>query len=184
MRIWILLLLLVFGCVSETQEETQVKEQTGEEPFVIIDRTGEQEEEPSEVPGIIEVPDQEEIIEKKKGTPATSQNDCATLSPNCEICVSQPGCNWCKTSNACFYEGIIPTISSCNPNDWAKTEQECQGPPGGASCEEQTNCAACLSGSGCKWCIDGSKCASADSAEKCATGGWMTESFQCNYASR
>lgn len=172
-------IVMFSGCVAE---------EPAKEPEVL--ETSEQPEEPREeerengVPGIIEVPDEEEIIEQKRTSGrATSQNDCSTLSPNCETCLAKEGCQWCKTTNACYYEGIVPTISSCDPNDWAENENQCAGPPGGASCEEQTTCPACLSGSGCKWCIQGAICASESSSDECF-GGWLSESYQCAYASR
>lgn len=114
---------------------------------------------------------------------ATSQADCSTLSPDCESCLAKKGCNWCKGTNACYYEGIVPTISSCSPNEWATTVPECKLVSDDKYCSEFTNCADCLSGSGCQWCIQGSVCAGESSSEKCF-GGWMTESYQCNYASR
>lgn len=186
MRIFIVLLgiLMLFGCTGEAPaEEGAAQQQSTGEAAGQEEPDGEDAQE-DEVPGIIEVPTTEEIIEEKKSGPrATSQNDCSTMSPNCETCIAQEGCQWCKTTNACYYEGIIDTISSCNPGDWAETEAECSGPPGGGNCGQQTNCVACLSGSGCAWCIEGSVCADASTNEECF-GGWMTETYQCNYASR
>jgi hypothetical protein len=189
----ILLAIMLFGCVSDSPESSAktVEENTSAEPE---ESTGQEtnesveEDEPEDsVPGIIDVKDPEDIVEDKKdGPPAVSQDDCSTLSPNCETCIAQAGCGWCKSRNGCFFgdsSGPAGTVD-CPSEDWAYSELECQGPKGGTLCEENWNCADCLSGSGCKWCIDGSRCASAGSTENCATGGWLTESFQCNYASR
>ncbi len=180
----ILVALLLFGCTSETQNDSTVDDvkETGDQKEIETDVVEEENREEL-VPGILDVPDQEDAIEQKEGTPAKSQDDCSSLSPNCESCVAQSGCNWCKTTNGCYYEGIVPTISSCDPGDWAEEEIECQGPKGGSTCDEQTNCADCLSGSGCKWCIQGSVCKDATANADCF-GGWLAESFQCNYASR
>jgi|GEM_PF-2479905 len=190
MRSFILLLgiMMLFGCTAEAPaEETEQQQSTGGviEAAEPEEAGGEVQDEQDEgIPGIIEVPTTEEIIEEKKSGPkATSQNDCSTMSPNCETCIAQEGCQWCKTTNACYYEGIIDTISSCYPGDWVETEAECAAPSGGGNCAEQTNCVACLSGSGCAWCIQGSVCADASTSEECF-GGWMTETYECNYASR
>ncbi len=118
--------------------------------------------------------------------PATSQQDCATLTPTCGTCIAIANCGWCKASNSCLYGNASgPLSGQCQPADWATTSVECEAPasPEGMTCGQQTNCAFCLSGSGCKWCIQGTKCVPADSTESCF-GGWLTESFQCNYASR
>jgi hypothetical protein len=185
----LLLALILFGCVSDSAETSgKTVQDSGVSDTGSADSPGQVDDNSMDKPdgpaGIIDVKDSDEIIDDKKDGPAaTSQNDCSSLSPNCETCVAQEGCQWCKTSNACYYEGIIPTISSCNPGDWAEDELSCQGPPGGGNCAEQTNCVACLSGSGCKWCIQGSICADEASNEDCF-GGWMEETFQCNYASR
>jgi hypothetical protein len=74
-------------------------------------------------------------------------------------------------------------VSSCDPNNWATTANQCKIVPTGESCSQLTNCADCLAGEGCQWCIQGSKCASKTSAESCF-GGWLENSYQCNYASR
>jgi len=181
----ILAALLLFGCTSETQDDSAIDEinETEEQQEVEQSEEVEENDDNDSVPGILEVPDKEDAIEQKEGNPAKSQDDCSSLSPNCESCVAQEGCSWCKTTNGCYYDGIVPTISSCDPGDWAEEEVQCQGPKGGSSCDEQTNCADCLSGSGCKWCIQGSVCKDANANADCF-GGWLAESFQCNYASR
>lgn len=114
---------------------------------------------------------------------ATSQASCSTLSPDCASCLAKKGCAWCKGTNACYYEGIIPTISSCSPDSWATTVSECSVVPEGGSCSQFTNCASCLSGTGCNWCIQGSICKQDSTTDKCF-GGWLNQSYQCNYASR
>ncbi len=118
--------------------------------------------------------------------PAATQADCATLSPNCGSCISKPGCGWCKTSNSCFLGNSNgPSVGQCQPADWAVTDSECKAPTTtvGTTCAQQYNCAQCLSGSGCKWCIQGSKCTDSDSSEDCF-GGWLNQSYQCNFAGR
>jgi hypothetical protein len=113
--------------------------------------------------------------------PATSQQDCATLTPTCGACISKPGCGWCKTSNTCFYGDANgpKNDATCQSADWSTTEQGCQAPVGGTSCGSKTNCADCLSGSSCKWCQEGTKCADSQSSETCASGGWRTKSYMC-----
>jgi hypothetical protein len=116
--------------------------------------------------------------------PAGAQEDCATMTPTCAACLAKPGCGWCKASNSCFAGNRSgPAVSSCPAAEWTTTESGCAAPAGGSSCAKQTNCASCLSGSGCKWCIQGSRCADASAQESCL-GGWLTASYQCNYASR
>ena len=183
--------MLVFGCISSTQQEKTTGNDTllnNTMPAVTDEPAQVNETEvKDEVPGIMDVPDQDQVIEQKSGTPARSQSDCSTLSPNCETCVAQENCGWCKSRNGCFYgddSGPAPGIADCPDAEWAYSEADCTGSKGGISCEDNWNCADCLSGSGCKWCIDGSKCVSSDSTETCSTGGWLTNSFQCNYASR
>lgn len=193
MRIVIVIVMaaLLAGCCGMSSQEEQLYQPSpavagdmnttaGPEPL--------QQEPESPIPGadgtIIEAPpgpgttqtDYPESI-------ATSQSDCSTISPNCEACLAKSGCNWCKTTNACYYQGIVPTISSCDPGDWVKTVADCAGPKGDTSCSEKTNCADCLSGSGCGWCIQGSVCAAQGTTQDCF-GGWLTESYQCNFASR
>lgn len=173
------LLLLLFGCLGEESKESPIKTIEEKQPQ-------EQVKEPAkEVPGILEVPKESEIIQDKKDAGiAKTQADCATLSPNCGTCTAREGCGWCKSSNSCFLgDENGPKVSSCEPDDWTYYENHCDGPKGGGNCEEQWNCADCLTGSGCKWCIQGAVCANEDSNKECF-GGWMTQSFQCNYASR
>lgn len=119
------------------------------------------------------------------GKPATSQQDCATLSQNCGTCTAKANCGWCKATNACYFgneDGPYGDVA-CPTSEWSVTESGCSLVSSGKTCESQTNCAFCLSGTGCQWCIQGSKCASAGTSEQCF-GGWLTQSFQCNYASR
>ncbi len=176
----IVLLLLIFGCTSEqpsvVEEKPPVQNDTMEEPVI---------ETNDSVPGIIEVPDEEQVIEDKKDAGiARSQDDCATLSPDCGSCVAREGCGWCKESQSCFFGNEDgPKVSSCSGSEWAYTLAACEGPKGGGTCDDQWNCADCLSGEGCQWCIQGAVCAPVDTTEDCF-GGWMTQSFQCNYASR
>jgi hypothetical protein len=117
-----------------------------------------------------------------------TQQECATMTPNCGACIAKAGCGWCKTSSGCYVGNVDgPAVVDCQPGDWAVTEEECKAPssPVGSTCAEQYNCAHCLSGSGCKWCIEGSKCVDASSADACSSGlGWLTQSYQCNLASR
>jgi hypothetical protein len=185
-----LLMLILFGCVSDSAETSGkvVQDTEPSDSSEAVDETDSTDESDDTVPGIMDVKDTDEIIEDKKDGPvATSQNDCSTLSPNCETCVAQSGCGWCKSRNGCFFgdaSGPAAGIADCPAADWAYDEQACQGSKGGISCEENWNCADCLSGSGCMWCIDGSKCASEGTSDECKVGGWLKESFQCNYASR
>jgi hypothetical protein len=119
------------------------------------------------------------------GQAAASQQDCATLSQNCGTCTAKANCGWCKGTNACYFgdsEGPAGS-NSCPSSEWTVTESGCSIAAGGKTCESQTNCAFCLSGTGCQWCIQGSKCAPAGTSEQCF-GGWLSQSFQCNYASR
>ncbi|MFH0884789.1 MAG: hypothetical protein V1861_03695 [Candidatus Micrarchaeota archaeon] len=119
------------------------------------------------------------------GQPATSQQDCATLSQNCGICTAKANCGWCKSTNACYFGDVDGPAGdiTCPSNEWTVTESGCLLASGGKTCESQTNCAFCLSGTGCQWCIQGSKCAPSGTSEQCF-GGWLTQSFQCNFASR
>ena len=138
---------------------------------------------------IIEAPSGTTPTEPNGNTPSTgtTQQDCSTLAASCDQCVAKAGCGWCKTSNGC-YKGDANGPSgdvNCQPADWAATEEKCKAPTttAGTKCSEQPNCAFCLSGTGCKWCIQGAKCVDANSNEECF-GGYMTKSFQCNFASR
>jgi hypothetical protein len=119
------------------------------------------------------------------GKPAGSQQDCATLSPDCGSCLAKPGCGWCKATNACYLgdESGPAGDVTCATGEWTVTEAGCTIQASGKTCEDQYNCAFCLSGTGCKWCIQGARCAPAGSAEECF-GGWLNQSYQCNYASR
>lgn len=119
-------------------------------------------------------------VGNNSGVPAQSQADCATLSPDCGSCLSKPGCGWCKSKNGCFFGG---KPSDCQPSDWTTSVGSCTAPVGNPSCSSQTNCPSCLSGSGCQWCIDGSKCTSVGSSDTCPSG-YLSTSFQCNYATR
>jgi len=112
---------------------------------------------------------------------ATSQQDCATLTPTCGACVAKPGCGWCKTSSTCFYGDANgpKNDATCQKADWSVTEQGCQAPVGGTSCSSKTNCADCLTGSNCMWCQEGTKCSGIQSSETCASGGWRTKGYQC-----
>lgn len=194
--IGVLLALMLFGCVSDSAEtsgktianDTQAD---GAENSAMDAGSADNEtvDEPDDsVDGIMDVKDTDDIIEDKKDGPvAKSQDDCSTLSPNCESCVAQSGCGWCKSRNGCFFgdsSGPAKGIADCPQEDWAYDEQACQGSKGGITCEENWNCADCLSGSGCMWCIDGSRCASEGTTEECKIGGWLKESYQCNLASR
>jgi hypothetical protein len=126
-----------------------------------------------------------DVADPKPGV-AYDQQDCATLSADCSSCVAKENCGWCKRDTAgCFYgdeDGPIGT-AKCAEVDWAYSLSSCQAPAGGGSCSDETNCADCLSGEGCKWCIQGSVCTDAKDGSECF-GTWMTESFQCLYASR
>jgi len=113
-----------------------------------------------------------------------TQGDCSTLAPDCGSCVVKAGCGWCKSSNSCLAGTASGAVSApCAASDWAASPDQCSGPVGGASCSAQTNCASCLSGAGCKWCIQGSICTDASNQDKCL-GGWLSQSYQCNLASR
>ena len=172
------ILIIAAGCLSQTQPQANGTGQTiPAQPTSGKNHT------------IIEAPSDpvSGTVPKSSETPATSQQDCATLTSTCGACVSKPGCGWCKTTNACYFgdsSGPKDDID-CQPVEWATNEQGCKSPTTtvGTTCEQQYNCAFCLSGTGCKWCIDGSKCRPTQSTEECF-GGWLTVSYQCNYASR
>lgn len=186
---WMILVLvaglLFAGCLGP--EETAAPSGT-EEP--VEDGEGgaapteeEPVEEPSEQPpvtgdGVIV------DVEDSTGDVAGDQQDCATMTADCGSCLAKSGCGWCKSSNSCLYgDADGPDYGQCNPADWAVTESGCSVVESEDQCGELTNCAACLSGTGCKWCIQGSLCAGESSNEDCF-GDWMTESYQCNFASR
>lgn len=153
--------------------------------------TAPDEDEPAPVEGegtIIEAPSGPggDDVAAPSGKPAESQQDCATLTSSCGLCVSKPGCGWCKSSNSCLLgDSEGPDAGQCEASNWAVDDVSCSAPVDtvGTSCEDQYNCAFCLSGTGCKWCIQGSKCVPAGSSEDCF-GGWLNQSYQCNYASR
>lgn len=128
-------------------------------------------------------PTEQEVTKPTKSV-AHSQEDCATLSHNCGSCLEKSGCGWCKSTNSCLYgDSRGPRVSSCPSDQWAITSAECNVVEDDFDCYGITNCAECLSGSGCRWCIQGSICAPASSEATCF-GGWLAESYQCNYASR
>jgi len=174
----IIISLILAGCTTEAPAEGGMvvpEEETVDEP-VVVEETEEVEEVPEEVPE----PEEEEVEEE----PVADQGDCSSLAPDCSSCVEKEGCGWCKSSNSCFSgTSSGPSVSSCEPADWAYDAVACEGPKGGTTCEENWNCADCLTGEGCQWCIQGAVCASMDSTDECF-GDWMTESYQCNYASR
>ncbi len=106
-----LLMLMLFGCVSDSTETGKVVQDNGTsdvgtQPAEPDESQTQEPEKNDTVPGIIDVKDSEDIVEDKKDGPAaTSQNDCSSLSPNCETCVAQAGCGWCKSRNGCFLRG-------------------------------------------------------------------------------
>jgi hypothetical protein len=178
----LILSLFIAGCLwsplSEDDEVTQTTDQINQTQQTSANDTLPQDTTP--------IPDTKPDIPEPEPVPDTvakSQADCSTLAPDCGSCLAKEGCSWCKDTNACYYEGIVPTISSCNPNAWATNLNECKIVPAGESCSKITNCADCLSGTGCSWCIQGSLC-SADSSQENCFGGWLENSYQCNYASR
>lgn len=180
--------LLILGCFGTTPPEQQYN-QTGTEE-VVNDSEIEEPEEEGQIPGgegtIIEAPSGPggEEPPDYTGPPATSQEECATMTPDCESCISKTGCGWCKFSNSCLIgTSSGPSVSSCPPDQWTVSESGCSVVEEEEDCYDLTNCAFCLSGSGCKWCIQGSLCAPESSTEECF-GDWLTESYQCNYASR
>lgn len=190
MRSMILLLiagLLVAGCLGPSEEAPATTSGTGQQPAE--DGTGttepgtqdaEPEPEPPPVTGdgtIIEVGG-------STGGVATSQQDCATMTANCGSCVAKSGCGWCKATNSCLYgDADGPDYGQCDLSDWTVTESGCNIVDSEEECAEITNCADCLSGEGCKWCIQGSICRGESTTDSCF-GDWLTESYQCNYASR
>jgi len=118
------------------------------------------------------------------GIVATTQQECATLTPTCSDCVAKTGCGWCKSSNSCLLgDASGPSASNCKADEWTTTQNGCLQPVNGGGCSSKTNCADCLSGSGCAWCIDGSVCANINGGGSC-TGGWKDKIYMCNYASR
>ncbi len=176
-----LVLLILFGCTSAPENVTAQKNN--------VSQNQEKESGPETKPVvtgdgvIVNVGDGIDDSNTPQ-KPATSQTDCATLTPSCGSCLSKPGCGWCKSSNSCLYgDSNGPKVSSCQAADWTVTTQGCSLEANGKSCSDQYNCASCLSGSGCKWCIAGTTCVSSDSKDSC-TGGWLNQSYQCNYASR
>jgi hypothetical protein len=114
-------------------------------------------------------------------TPASSQADCATMTPTCSDCVAKQGCGWCKSRNGCFSgsAGGPGGDVTCEEVNWAFSESACAAPVGGEECASKTNCADCMSGSGCKWCQEGTKCVDASSSETCGAGGWRTKIYMC-----
>lgn len=170
--------LLIAGCVSTLTEEgaptsaKQIGESTPTGPATTANNT-------TNIPPTTQPP-----ATTKPSVPPSTQADCSSLAPTCDACVAKSGCGWCKDSNSCFAGTLNgPVVSSCPSADWAIDANSCELVQEGGSCSQFTNCADCLSGSGCNWCIQGSVCADENSNEDCF-GGWMENSFQCNYASR
>ena len=101
----ILACILLAGCFGTTPE--QQEDMIEEEP-TNVSETNETEGEDEPVAGgdgtIIEAPEPEDEEEPPPytGPSATSQEECATMTPDCGSCVSKPGCGWCKSSNSCF----------------------------------------------------------------------------------
>ncbi len=191
-----LMALLLFGCAGQTPaapEPAGAGQEPAQNESAVEETGGAPQQEPAQPAGgegtIIEAPsgagDGNVSGGATAGKPASTQQDCATLSQNCGACVAKAGCGWCKFSNGCYLgdeEGPAGGVT-CPENDWSVTESGCSLESSGKKCEDQYNCAFCLSGTGCQWCIQGSKCAPAGTSEDCF-GGWLTQSFQCNYASR
>ncbi len=118
------------------------------------------------------------------GIIATTQQECATLTPTCGDCVAKQGCGWCKSSNSCLLgDSNGPSASTCKADEWTTTQNGCLQPVGVGGCSSKTNCADCLSGSGCAYCIDGSVCAPVNGGGSCSSG-WKDKIYMCNYASR
>ncbi len=170
--------MLLAGCTQPAEAPAQPSAPADEEPGA------EQPEETPEPEEEVEAPTEEPEEEMEYTDVATSQEECATMSPDCESCISKKNCGWCKDSNSCLYGSASgPNTGQCPSDEWAVTIAACSVVDEDESCSDLTNCADCLSGSGCKWCIQGALCASESSTESCF-GDWMTESYQCNYASR
>ncbi|HID73158.1 TPA: hypothetical protein EYP38_04400 [Candidatus Micrarchaeota archaeon] len=171
-------MLLFAGCVEQPEEEAPQAPPEPEEE----QPPEETPEEPEEAPPAPEEPETPE--EPEYTSTAHSQEDCSMLAPNCESCLSKKNCGWCKESNSChFGDSGGPETGSCKEDEWTVTVPGCSVVDDGESCSDLTNCVACLSGSGCTWCIQGSVCAPEGTSEECF-GGWLQESYQCNYASR
>ncbi|MFH1394294.1 MAG: hypothetical protein ABII71_05485 [Candidatus Micrarchaeota archaeon] len=173
-------MLLFAGCTGQPEETPQAQP-----PQVHV----QPEAQPEEPEGITP-PAPEPEVTPEPGDPgysstAHSQEDCSMLAPNCESCLAKKNCGWCKESNSChFGDESGPDTGSCKTDEWTVTVPGCSVVDAGESCSDLTNCVACLSGSGCTWCIEGSVCAPEGTSEKCLNNGWLTESYQCNYASR
>ena len=184
---WMILVLItglfMAGCLGPSEEAPATAQQPdGETPEEVETGVLEPEEEPEPPPAtgdgtIIDVGD-------STGDVAADQQDCSTMTADCGSCLAKSGCGWCKSSNSCLFGNADgPEYGQCNAADWAITESGCSVVESEDQCGEITNCASCLSGTGCKWCIQGSLCAGESSAESCF-GDWLTESYQCNFASR
>ncbi|MBD3210071.1 hypothetical protein GF318_01700 [Candidatus Micrarchaeota archaeon] len=184
MRTFLLLagMLVLYGCcmTPETYQDLNYTytipedDSSPELPITEDEQPEEQTEEGEYVP-----PEPEE-----NNTAETTQTDCATMTPDCESCLAKTGCGWCKSSNSCLLgDESGPGVSSCPEGKWTVTVQGCSVVEEGESCSDITTCSDCLSGTGCKWCIQGTKCVPESSPEECF-GGWLTESYQCAYASR
>jgi hypothetical protein len=182
----VLAAILLAGCSSQQAAENKTVEQKNETAPPAQNGTAQGTGQIIEAPPGPGPSDTTTAPPPSVGGTAT-QNECSTLSSGCGACIAKAGCGWCKSTNGCYTgDSSGPTADvQCQPGDWAVTEDECQAPTGtaGSTCGEQPNCAFCLSGSGCKWCIQGTRCVPADSTDDCF-GGWLTQSYQCNYASR
>lgn len=172
--------VLLFGCCATTEQQPMAPlQQEGE------GETGgevQEEAQPAEgQPGPEVIPAEQE---EEETSVAHSQEDCAVLAHNCEACTAKAGCGWCKSSNSCLYgtdEG--PSTGQCPEESWGTRLDECSVVQEGDECYDITNCVSCMSGTGCKWCIQGSVCAPESAQDECF-GGWLGETYQCNYASR
>jgi len=173
-------MVLFSGCIQEEEQPAAAPEVP--EELESQEPEAQPEEEPEVVP---EEPEEVPKVEDPTYTStAHSQEDCSMLAPDCESCLAKKNCGWCKESNSCHYgDESGPETAPCKADEWAYDLNSCSVVDAGESCADLTNCVACLSGSGCQWCIQGSVCGPEGTSEECF-GGWKTESYECNYASR
>jgi len=175
-------MLLFSGCTQE-QEQASAAKEVAKTTEADVSNTQNQEEAPEEVAVEPTVAPQEES--PAYSSVAHSQEDCSVLTPNCESCLAKKNCGWCKESNSCHFGDESGSASApCKESEWAYDIDSCSVIDEGESCSDLTNCVACLSGTGCQWCIEGSVCAPEGTTQKCLNDKWLSESYECNYASR
>ena len=98
-------------------------------------------------------------------------NDPNMTTPSYPIC--QQNVLVDESNDSLTVRHTVITDAGYNTEQW-----KCPNP---SPCATNTNCVSCISSYHCDWCIQGSVCSSKGGS---CFGGWLNQTYQCNYASR